>query len=39
MEITITPTVRPKDIDPTKSESRFLGAQIVEAGFKPLFES
>ncbi len=39
MEITISPTVRPKDIDPTKSESRFLGAQVVEAGFKPLFDS
>jgi hypothetical protein len=39
MEITIAPTVRPKDLDPTESESRYLGAQIVEAGFRPLFGS
>jgi hypothetical protein len=37
MEITVAPTFRPKDIDPSSSESRFLGAVIVEAGFRPLF--
>jgi Dolichyl-phosphate-mannose-protein mannosyltransferase len=37
MEITVSPTFRPKDIDPSKSESRYLGAQIKEAGFQPLF--
>ena len=37
MEITVAPTFRPKDIDPSKSESRFLGAVIEEAGFRPLF--
>jgi len=37
MEITLEPTFRPKDIDPTSSENRFLGAVIVEAGFQPLF--
>jgi hypothetical protein len=38
MEITVAPTFRPKDIDPSKSESRFLGAVIEEAGFRPLFD-
>jgi hypothetical protein len=37
MEITVSPTFRPKDIDPSKSESRYLGAQIKEAGFQPIF--
>jgi hypothetical protein len=37
MEITVSPTFIPKDIDPTKSESRRLGAVIVKAGFQPLF--
>ena len=37
MEITIAPTFRPRDIDPSKSDSRELGAQIVQAGFQPLF--
>jgi hypothetical protein len=39
MEFTVAPTFRPKDIDPTKSESRQLGAVITEAGFRPLFGS
>ena len=39
MEITVAPTFRPKDIDPRSSESRELGAVIVEAGFQPLFGS
>jgi hypothetical protein len=39
MEITVAPTFRPKDIDPSKSESRYLGAVIDEAGFRPLFGS
>jgi len=37
MEITVAPTFRPKDIDPSKSEARELGAVIVQAGFQPLF--
>jgi hypothetical protein len=37
MEIMVSPTFIPKDIDPTKSESRRLGAVIVKAGFQPLF--
>ena len=37
MEITVSPTFVPKDIDPTKSESRHLGAVIEQAGFQPLF--
>jgi hypothetical protein len=37
MEITVAPTFRPKDVDPSSSENRFLGAVIVEAGFRPLF--
>jgi hypothetical protein len=37
MEITVAPTFIPKEIDPTKSESRRLGAVIVKAGFQPLF--
>jgi hypothetical protein len=37
MEITVAPTFRPKDIDPSKSEARELGAVIVKAGFQPLF--
>ena len=39
MEITVSPTFRPKDVDPSKSDSRFLGAQIKEARFQPLFGS
>lgn len=37
MEITVAPTFRPIDIDPSKSESRRLGAVIEKAGFQPLF--
>ena len=37
MEITVSPTFVPKEIDPTKSESRRLGAVIEQAGFQPLF--
>ena len=37
MEIRVAPTFRPKDIDPSKSEARELGAVIVQAGFQPLF--
>ena len=37
MEIEVSPTFVPKDIDPTKSESRHLGAVIEQAGFQPLF--
>ena len=36
MEITISPTFVPKDIDPSKSDNRELGA-VLEAGFQPLF--
>jgi hypothetical protein len=36
MEITVAPTFIPKEIDPSESESRRLGA-IVKAGFQPLF--
>jgi hypothetical protein len=39
MEITVAPTFVPKEIDPSRSEARRLGAQIVEAGFRPLFGS
>ena len=37
MEITVAPTFVPKEIDPSSSEARRLGAVIVEAGFRPLF--
>ena len=37
IEITVSPTFIPKEIDPTKSESRRLRAVIVKAGFQPLF--
>jgi hypothetical protein len=37
MEITVSPTFIPKEIDPSESESRRLGAVIVKAGFQPLF--
>jgi hypothetical protein len=36
MEITLSPTFVPKDIDPSKSDSRELGG-VLEAGFQPLF--
>jgi hypothetical protein len=37
MEIEVSPTFVPKDVDPTSSESRRLGAVIQQAGFQPLF--
>ena len=37
MEITLAPTFRPKEIDPSSSESRYLGAVVDRAGFQPLF--
>ena len=36
MEITVSPTFSPKEIDPTKSDNRQLGAQL-EAGFESIF--
>jgi hypothetical protein len=37
IEIEVSPTFVPKDVDPTSSESRHLGAVIQQAGFQPLF--
>ncbi len=37
MEITVSPTFVPKEIDPRGSDNRRLGAVIVKAGFQPLF--
>ena len=37
MEIALTPTFTPSKIDPTKSDSRQLGAQVTKIGFQPLF--
>jgi len=37
IEITVSPTLVPKEVDPSESESRRLGAVIVKAGFQPLF--
>jgi hypothetical protein len=37
MELEVSPTFVPKDVDPTSSESRHLGAVIQQAGFQPLF--
>jgi hypothetical protein len=37
MEISVSPTFRPKEIDPSSSESRYLGAVIDRAGFQPIF--
>ncbi len=36
VEVTITPTFSPHELDPSNSDSRQLGA-VVEAGFQPLF--
>ncbi len=36
MEITLSPTFVPRDVDPSKSDNRQLGA-VLEAGFQPLF--
>jgi hypothetical protein len=38
MEITVEPTFVPKEIDPSKSDSRRLGAVIERADFQPLFD-
>ncbi len=38
MEITVSPTFVPKEVDPTKSDNRRLGAVIVRADFEPLFD-
>ena len=37
LEMTVAPTFRPREIDPSKSDNRELGAVIVTAGFQPLF--
>jgi hypothetical protein len=37
MEITVEPTFVPREVDPTKSDNRRLGAVIDQAGFQPLF--
>lgn len=37
MEFDVSPTFVPKDIDPSSSETRHLGAVIKQAGFQPLF--
>ena len=37
MEITVSPTFSPIEVDPTESDRRKLGAVIVRADFKPLF--
>ncbi|HUG65651.1 MAG TPA: hypothetical protein VMK83_10575 [Gaiellaceae bacterium] len=37
MEITVTPTFVPKDIDPSKSDNRRLGAVLDRVGFQPIF--
>ncbi len=36
MEITVSPTFVPKELDPEDSDNRRLGAQIVRADFQPL---
>jgi hypothetical protein len=36
MELEVSPTFVPKDVDPTKSDNRHLGAVIEQAGFQPL---
>jgi hypothetical protein len=38
MEITISPTFVPKEVDPRSSDARYLGAAIEQAGFRPLFD-
>lgn len=37
MEITLSPTFVPAEVDPSSSERRHLGAVIERAGFQPLF--
>jgi hypothetical protein len=38
MEITVAPTFVPREVDPTKSDNRRLGAVIERADFQPLFD-
>lgn len=38
MEITVAPTFVPREVDPTKSDNRRLGAVIARADFQPLFD-
>ena len=38
MEITVAPTFVPREIDPTGSDNRHLGAVIDLAGFRPVFD-
>ena len=37
MEITVSPTFVPSEVDPSRSDNRRLGAVIERAGFQPLF--
>jgi len=37
MEITLSPTFVPREVDPSRSDNRRLGAVIERAGFQPLF--
>ncbi|HYI75306.1 MAG TPA: hypothetical protein VEW90_08540, partial [Gaiellaceae bacterium] len=37
MEITLAPTFIPREVDPSRSDNRRLGAVIERAGFEPLF--
>lgn len=37
MDITVSPTFVPKDIDPSKSDNRRLGVVLDRVGFQPLF--
>lgn len=37
MEIEVSPTFVPNEVDPSKSDRRRLGAVVAEAGFEPLF--
>ena len=39
MEITVSPTFVPREVDPSRSDNRRLGAVIERAGFQPLFGS
>jgi hypothetical protein len=39
MELTVSPTFVPADVDPSSSDRRRLGAVIERAGFEPLFGS
>jgi hypothetical protein len=39
MEITLTPTFVPAEVDPSRSDRRHLGAVIERADFQPLFGS